>query len=149
MIDLGINDAIVNAGGSTILGINNEMHRSWQVAVRNSEDNTLLFQLNIGNACYSTSSQSNTFLEIENQRYGHILSPTTGMPSNNRHVGLISNNCMAGDIISTGLCNLTADNFLKKIENLKELYPELEGFLIDEKGKITYSTGFKQYIHNQ
>lgn len=149
MIGLGIKDAIVNAGGSTILGINNETHPSWQVAVRDSENDTFLFQLNIGNACYSTSSQSKTFLEIDNQRYGHIISPTTGMPSLNRHVGLISNNCMVGDILSTGLYNLTADHFLNKIAHLKAFYPELEGFLIDEKGKITYSRGFEQYITNK
>lgn len=145
MKKIGINDAVVNAGGSTILGINNEAHDSWQVAVRNSDDDNLLFTLEVGNCCYSTSSQSKTFLEINNQRYGHIISPTTGMPSTNRHVGIISESCMVGDIVSTGVYNLTADEFLKKIEILKKTYPELEGFIMDEKGKITYTRGFEQY----
>lgn len=146
MINLGINDAIVNAGGSTILGINNEAHNSWQIAVRNSEDDSLFFNLELGNCCYSTSSQSKTFLEINNQRYGHIISPSTGMPSSNRHVGIISDSCMVGDIISTGMYNLTANVFLKKMEKLKEMYSEIEGFIIDEKGKITLTNGFEKYI---
>lgn len=146
MISMGINDAIVNAGGSTILGINNELHGLWQIAVRKSEDDSLLFNLKNANCCYSTSSQSKTFLEINNQRYGHIISPSTGMPSSNKHVGIVSSSCMIGDIVSTGVYNLAADKFLNKIESLKKLYPELEGFIIDEKGEITYSRAFDQYI---
>lgn len=146
MIDLGISDAVVNAGGSTILCINNEMHNAWTIAVRNSEDDNLLFNLKIGNSSYSTSSQSKTFLEINNERYGHIIIPSTGKPSNNRHVGIVSDSCMVGDIVSTGVYNLTADEFLGKMQHLKDLYPELEGFLIDEKGKITYTPGFDRYI---
>lgn len=146
MIDLGINDAVVNAGGSTILTINNEAHPLWKIAVRNSDDESLLFYLKIGNSCYSTSSQSKTFLEIDNRRYGHIINPSTGMPSHNKHIGLISNSCMIGDIISTGVYNLTPDKFIDKIADLKHLYPELDGFIIDESGKITFTKGFEQYI---
>lgn len=149
MISLGINDAVVNAGGSTILTLNNEPHPAWKIAVRNPENDKLLFQLKIGNLCYSTSSQSKTCLKIDNQKYGHIICPLTGMPSKNKHVGIISDNCMVGDIVSTGIFNLNTGLFLKKMEELKKLYPEMEGFLIDEKGNITYTSGFKQYITNK
>lgn len=149
MISLGINDAVVNAGGSTILVLNNEAHPAWEIAVRNPEDDSLLFHLKIGNACYSTSSQSKTCLIIDNQRYGHIISPRTGMPSRNKHVGVISDNCMVGDMVSTGVFNLSTDLFLNKMEELKIQYPEIEGFLIDEKGNITYTSGFEQYITNK
>lgn len=146
MQKLGINDAIVNAGGSSILAINNEAHPEWQVAVRNADDDSLLFNLNIGNCSYSTSSQSKTFVEIGGQRYGHILSPKSGMPSQNKHLGIISESAMIGDIISTGLYNRSPDEFLAKMETLRKIYPELEGFIIDKENKITCTQGFKKHV---
>lgn len=146
MLQLGINDAVVNAGGSTILAMNNNIHPSWQVAVRKSDDNSLLFNLNIGNCCYSTSSQANSFVEIDGYRYGHILSPLSGMPSANKHVGIISDGCMVGDIISTGLYNCTSSQFNSKMAMLKTEFSNLEGFLIDKDGAISFTEGFSQFI---
>lgn len=146
MRKLGINDAVVNAGGSTILTINNEAHPTWQITVHDSDDDDLLFYLDIGDCCYSTSSQSKTFVEIDGQRYGHILSPKSGMPSQNKHVGIISDSAMLGDIITTGLFMQTAESFLEKIGLLKQLSPNLEGFIIDKNGKTCLSKGFNQYI---
>lgn len=146
MLELGINDAVVNAGGSTILTINNDVHPSWRIAVRNSDNEELLFNLNVGNCCYSTSSQSKSFVEINGLRYGHILSPLSGMPSLNKHIGIMSDNCMVGDIISTGLYNCTSLDFCDKMKKLKEVYPRLEGFLIDKDAKSVFTDGFSQYI---
>lgn len=129
MREIGIEDAIVNAGGSTIYGINNEAHPSWTVNVRDPQSEELLFDLNISNECYSTSSQSKTFVEIGGKQYGHILSPRTGMPSTNRMIGIVSDSCMVGDIISTGLYNETREGFEKKIIHLNRKYG-VRGFML-------------------
>ena len=94
MLELGINDAIINAGGSTIMAINNESHPRWQVMVRHPQTEEVLFKLNIANQAYSTSSQAKTFVTIDGKEYGHILNPITGFPSANKQVGIISDNCM-------------------------------------------------------
>lgn len=146
MIALGINDAVVNAGGSTILTINSQAHPYWQVAVRDSDNEDLLFKLDIGNCSYSTSSQSKTFVDIDGNHYGHILSPRSGMPSLNKHVGIVSDSAMVGDIVSTGLYNQTSEGFLQKIERLKQHSYNLEGFIIDGDGNTTFTEGFGQYI---
>jgi len=138
----GINDAIINAGGSTIAAITNEAHPFWQIMVRNPDSEALLFKLNIANQCYSTSSQSTTFIEIDGKRYGHILNPKTGFPSGNKQIGIISDSCMLGDIISTGLFNETAQGFLEKIELLSEHY-NIEGFIIDDSNNITYTKALR------
>ncbi|MDH6308376.1 thiamine biosynthesis lipoprotein [Dysgonomonas sp. PFB1-18] len=138
MKEKGINDAIVNAGGSTIAAINNEAHPSWQVMVRNPESEALLFKLNIADQCYSTSSQSTSFVEIDGKRYGHILNAKTGFPSENKQIGIISDSCMLGDIVSTGLFNETAQVFSEKTKLLSEHY-NIEGFIIDENDNITYT----------
>lgn len=141
MIQRGITDAIINAGGSTIKAINNESHPFWQILVREPENEELLFKLNIQNQCYSTSSQAKTFVEINGKKYGHILNPKTGYPSTNKQMGIISDSCMVGDIISTGLFNETKQGFLLKTNLLSQNY-NIKGFLIDEDNNITYSKGF-------
>lgn len=146
MKSLGINDAIVNAGGSTILAINNESHPAWQILVRDPNDDEPMFDLKIGDSCYSTSSQSKTFVEIDGEHYGHIISPSTGMPLQTKHVGVISNNCLFGDIVSTGLYSQTTEGFLEKMKTLKQFDESLEGFIIDKNNKLVHTKGFDEYI---
>lgn len=141
MKELGIKDAIINGGGSTIKAINNESHPLWQVIVKEPQDNSILFKLNISNQAYSTSSQAKTFVNIDGKQYGHILNPKTGFPSTNRHVGIITDNCIIGDIVSTALYNETPEGFLAKAELLSEHY-NIAGFLIDENGLITRTENF-------
>jgi len=140
---MGISDAIVNAGGSTIKAMNDESHPTWEVIARNPENEDVLFRLNISNKCYSTSSQSKTYVDIDDNRYGHILNPLTGYPSSNKQIGVVSDNCMVGDIISTGLFNETTDEFLEKMNLLSETY-KVEGYIMDDKGTVVCTSGFLQ-----
>lgn len=142
MLELGINDAIINAGGSTIMAINNESHPRWQVMVRHPQTEEVLFKLNIANQAYSTSSQAKTFVTIDGKEYGHILNPITGFPSANKQVGIISDNCMIGDMISTALFNESVEGFLKKIDLLSEYY-SIKGFMIDSDNNIIYTQDFR------
>ena len=155
-VKIGIKDAIVNAGGSSIIAID-----EWGIIAENPEDekevlrningmpvritkyeysgngDNDLFEIKIKNMSYSTSNQKNTYLMINNEKYGHIISPKTGFPSQNKQVGVITENAFFGDIISTGLYNQTP---LKFYEIMGKLSCEMEisGFLIDKSGKIYY-----------
>ena len=141
----GITDAIVNAGGSTITGINDQSHPQWQVVVRNPMSGEPMFNISLRNNCFSTSSQDKTFVTIDGRQYGHILSPKTGFPSTTRQVGIVSDDCTTGDIVSTGVYNLAPEAFLETMERLAKIFP-IEGFLMDERGGIVKTKGFDQYI---
>ena len=143
---MGITDAIVNAGGSTIMALADDSHPYWEIAVKHPENNADLFTVNLANKCFSTSAQSKTFVEINGEKYGHIISPKTGYPSANKQIGIISDNCFVGDMVSTGLFNLSGEQF---IEKMKQLSSELnvEGFMIDKHDVSYYSERFKQYIN--
>ncbi len=146
MKSMGISDAIVNAGGSTIYAINNESHDSWPVQVDEAQKGGRpLFQLRISNECFSTSSSENTYIEIAGKRYSHIISPKTGYPSENSQVGIVSPEAMVGDVLSTGLFNFDKDSFSKKMKFLSTKYG-VEGFLVDKNGEITFSDNFERYI---
>ncbi|NDW08938.1 FAD:protein FMN transferase [Dysgonomonas sp. 520] len=145
MQEIGISDAIVNAGGSTIKALANENHPFWTIAVKDPENLKGLFTLKLSNKCFSTSAQNKTFVEINGERYGHILSPRTGFPSTNIQVGIISDDCFTGDLISTGLFNLVGDEFVDKMKHLSDMF-NIEGFMIDKNNNIFFSEKFKQYI---
>jgi len=156
MKKIGIKDAIVNAGGSSIIAID-----EWGIIAENPEDekevlrnvngmpvritkyeysgngDNDLFEIKIKNMSYSTSNQKNTYLMINNEKYGHIISPKTGFPSQNKQVGVITENAFFGDIISTGLYNQTPEGFYEIMEKLS-CEMEISGFLIDKSGKIYY-----------
>ena len=157
MKKIGIKDAIVNAGGSSIIAIN-----EWGIIAENPEEEREilrtekgmpikitqnqyagndeyndLFEIKIKNKSFSTSNQKNTYILINNEKYGHIISPKTGFPSQNKQVGVITENAFFGDIISTGLYNQTPCKFYKIMGKLsKEM--EISGFLIDKDGEIFY-----------
>ena len=165
MKELKIDDAIINAGGSSIAAIN-----GWGIIVENPEpekkllkndDGKILkitkekyegndeyndlFEIEIKDLTYSTSNQVNTFLEIDGEKYGHIISPKTGFPAKNKQIGIITENVFFGDMISTGLYNQTPKNFHEIIKKLsKEI--KIEGYLIDENGEIHYTDGFLEYV---
>lgn len=155
-VKIGIKDAIVNAGGSSIIAID-----EWGIIAENPEDekevlrningmpvritkyeysgngDNDLFEIKIKNMSYSTSNQKNTYLMINNEKYGHIISPKTGFPSQNKQVGVITENAFFGDIISTGLYNQIPEGFYEIMEKLS-CEMEISGFLIDKSRKIYY-----------
>ena len=155
-VKIGIKDAIVNAGGSSIIAID-----EWGIIAENPEDekevlrningmpvritkyeysgngDNDLFEIKIKNMSYSTSNQKNTYLMINNEKYGHIISLKTGFPSQNKQVGVITENAFFGDIISTGLYNQTPEGFYEIMEKLS-CEMEISGFLINKSGKIHY-----------
>ena len=165
MKELKIDDAIINADGSSIAAIN-----GWGIIVENPEpekkllkndDGKILkitkekyegndeyndlFEIEIKDLTYSTSNQVNTFLEIDGEKYGHIISPKTGFPAKNKQIGIITENAFFGDMISTGLYNQTPKNFHEIIKKLSREI-KIEGYLIDENGEIHYTDGFLEYV---
>ena len=83
------------------------------------------------------SYSENSYIDKINKNSGHIISPKTGFPSQNKQVGVITENAFFSDIISTGLYNQTPCKFYEIMVKLsKEM--EVSGFLINKAGKIFY-----------
>lgn len=100
----GITDAIINAGGSTIRGINDETHPQWKVTIPSAfvpEERTRTLALE--NACFSLSGSAHNQLVIEGQTYGHIFDSRTGYPVTTAQVGVITPTAFLGDALSTAL----------------------------------------------
>lgn len=96
MRELGIDDGIINASGSTIYALGPAAGDEWDIAVSDPADNRSAYSFSLLNRCLSTSCQSETFVTVDGKRYGHILDPRTGYPSPNRLV------CIASDPVYDG-----------------------------------------------
>ncbi|MEO2060097.1 MAG: FAD:protein FMN transferase [Mesonia sp.] len=137
----GITDAMINAGGSTIVGINDNEHPNWKVNVPNITENTDLFQLKLKNNCFSTSATNTHSNIIEGKEFGHIINATTGCPSSNYRVGLLTDSCFLGDVLATGLFAIPSNHFLVTLHKIQQDF-KVEGFLINEQGGIISSKNF-------
>lgn len=126
--DNGISDAIINAGGSTIYGLNDESHTHWGVRIPNpsGEEQREMIQ----NECFSLSASIHNFLEIDGKRYGHILNARTGFPSETLQVGVRTQSAFLGDALSTAIFAIEDKNEQRIVQKLKENF-EFEHYRIN------------------
>ena len=137
---MGIDDGIVNAGGSTIYALAPDASQAWDVSVADPLDDGKVYSVSLCNQCFSTSSQSETYVTIAGRRYGHILDPRSGYPSPNRLACMVSDSCAVGDMASTALFNETAETFSGRMAAISRQYG-VEGFLVDASGRCIRSDG--------
>lgn len=127
-----VDDAIINAGGSTIYGINSADNPEWTINIPHPlKENDFLRIEPLSNACFSLSGQVHNYLFINERRYSHILSAASGMPSRNLQVGLFTDSAFWGDAFSTALMASPVEEILAFAASLKALHP-FRGYLIDE-----------------
>nr|WP_322626457.1 FAD:protein FMN transferase [uncultured Flavobacterium sp.] len=119
----GITDAVVNAGGSTIYGINDETHPTWKINIPNVNDaKETLRQITISNQCFSLSACANNNIVINGKKYGHILNSKTGYPVSTMQVGVWSNEAFLGDVLSTALFAVERNNLTETTKRLQSVY---------------------------
>ncbi|MGD8525124.1 MAG: FAD:protein FMN transferase [Thioalkalispiraceae bacterium] len=78
---VGINDAIVNAGGD-LKAIGSHGERAWSVGIRHPRQDGIMAGLAVNdNESVFTSGDYERYFENQGQRYHHILDPRTGYPA--------------------------------------------------------------------
>lgn len=79
--DLGIHNAIINAGGD-LRAIGARGSRPWHIGIRAPRSNDVLASVQIdGDEAVFTSGDYERYFEFEGRRYHHILDPATGYPA--------------------------------------------------------------------
>jgi len=77
----GFDNFFIDAGGDIYGGGRNCLRKSWRVGIRNPLDTTQLADIiQISNLAVTTSGNYEKFLEIQGQRWSHIINPLTGYP---------------------------------------------------------------------
>lgn len=84
LIEGRVQTALLSAGSSSMLaiGAGKREHGGWNTGIRHPGDTTRrLARLRLRDAALATSGSEEQFFEHEGRRYGHIIDPRTGQPS--------------------------------------------------------------------
>lgn len=132
----GVNDAIINAGGSTILCRNDKNHLNWNINLPNPFDENQKFeQLSISNSCFSLSAKSHNYIEIDGKKLGHIFNCKTGFPSNAIQVGVVCKDAFLSDVLSTALFSVEENDFDIVLKELQAHF-DFQAYRIHENGSM-------------
>ncbi len=141
LIDLGVEHALVSAGGDTrILG--DRLGRPWLVGIRDPENpDEVAAMLPLQNEALSTSGDYERFFIEDGVKYHHIINPGTGKSASGlRSVSILGTDSTTTDALSTSIFILGVDEGLALLDELADI----EGVIIDQKGKLYYSEGLKR-----
>ncbi len=135
----GIKSALVNAGGE-IKVIGND----WKIGIQHPRDEKdIIAVVKLENNSVATSGDYEQFFEVNGIRYHHILDPESGYPAKGlQSVTIINQSNTFADALATAVFVMGKDKGMMLIENLNDT----EAMIIDDKGKIFYSSGFKKFL---
>jgi len=138
--DHGINNAMVMAGGDTLIR-GKKGEETWKVGLRDPDrKNGILAVLPLKDEAISTSGDYERFFMKDGVRYHHILDTKTGFPARlSRSVTILAPNATTSDALSTSVFVLGPEKGLALIEGLDNV----EAIIIDPKGRIHLSSGLR------
>lgn len=104
LADLGVQNAIVNAGGD-LRAIGRHGSRPWKIGIREPRDSGILAAIEVsGDESVFTSGDYERYFEFRGRRYHHVIDPRTGYPTRGlASVTIISSQAAAADAACTAL----------------------------------------------
>jgi thiamine biosynthesis lipoprotein len=142
--ELGVNHAIVNIGGDlTVLG--NVNGRPASIGIRSPIAEKPLASLDVaGGETVVTSGNYERYIEIDGQRYNHILNPQSGYPvEHTASVTVVHDDAMLADAAATALMVGGAEEFDALTEALNIDF----ALLIDASGDLRLTRSMDERLH--
>ncbi|MFH1621581.1 MAG: FAD:protein FMN transferase [Candidatus Omnitrophota bacterium] len=99
----GIDSAIINAGGD-IYCLGSKFGNAWKIGLQHPRDKEkTINKLELKDSAVATSGDYEQFMEIEGERYSHIIDPKTGYPVENDIVSVtvIAKDAVTADAVAT------------------------------------------------
>ncbi len=136
----GISEAMVSAGGDSRI-IGDRRGRSWIIGIQNPRDpDGIALRLPLSDSAISTSGDYQRFFIENGQRVHHIINPDTGRSAAASWSATVTGpDAMTTDALSTTIFVLGAVKGIALIENLDGI----DAIIIDNNGKVHYSSGFQ------
>ena len=137
----GVSAGIVNASGDMSAWGVQPNGKPWQVGLVNPKNKDKIFAwFPVNDQAVVTSGDYEKYVLINGKRYGHIINPKTGFPSQ----GVISCTVFApkaelADALSTALFVMGIETGIDFIDQLKQV----EAIMIDDAGKVYTSKNIK------
>jgi len=137
---LGIDHAMVNAGGDTRL-LGDRRGKPWIVGVRDPRnEGRLVTRLPLEDEAISTSGDYERYFEEDGVRYHHILVPGTGRAAREvRSATVIGRDATLTDALSTTVFVLGVERGMELVARMAGV----EAVIVDAEGRIYYSSGLE------
>ncbi|MBN1470126.1 MAG: FAD:protein FMN transferase [Fusobacteriaceae bacterium] len=119
-------------------------NKPFKIGIQNPKKiGELLYTIDLNGKALGVSGDYQTIIELEGNKYHHLIDATTGRQSNyNSLVLVLGENSYKTDLYSTGLFMMKAEDILKYIKNDKTI----DVFIVDKNGKEYFSEGIKKYM---
>lgn len=140
---LGINNAILNAGGD-LRAIGSPGNRPWHIAIRHPSGTGVLAGVDVsGDESVFTSGDYERNFTWKGKTYSHIIDPRTGYPATGTSsVTVIHQDATSADAAATALFVAGPDNWYKIARNMGIKYV----LLVDSNGEIYMNPAMQQRV---
>ncbi len=133
LIELGISNGFINAGGDLYCwGINPE-DELWQIGVKHPRKDGILGVLELSQLGAATSGDYQRYFERDGVRYHHIFNPKTGYPAQGKQsVTVIGPETVLCDALSTAIF------VSQEPEKILEKYPDYGAVIVGSDGNLSF-----------
>jgi len=144
--DLGIENAIINAGGD-LRAIGKHGERPWHIGIRDPRGEGVFASLDIeGDESVFTSGDYERFFESEGHRYHHLIDPRSGYPADKTtSVTVIHTDAATADAAATALFIAGPDEWYRIANKMGIKYV----MLIDKSGTVHMNPAMAKRIKFQ
>jgi len=144
MLQNGIENGVVNAGGDLINWGKDIDEEPWTIGITDPKDKEeIITWLNVSEMSVVTSGNYEKFVEIDGERYSHIINPKTGMPVKQlSSVTVLSIDAEFADAMATSIFVLGREEGLKLVNHLEGV----ECIIIDEQKEMFTSNNINKRI---
>ena len=124
LLEEGIENALVNAGGDIYCLGEYPGGRSWRIGMEHPRDeDEILTVLELKNRAVATSGDYRNYFIRSRLRYSHIIDPHTGRPAQSKvvEVSVMAPDCLTADGLATAIFVMGADkgiDLLRKIDDV-------------------------------
>lgn len=134
---LGIESAIIDAGGDLRLIGTRPGKRSWRIGIQHPrEQGSLIASLDLADTAVVTSGDYERFFVADGVRYHHILDPATGRPASGcRSVTVIAPTAMEADACATAAFVLGPQRGIAFLR----ARPGVRGMIVDAAGALHWT----------
>jgi thiamine biosynthesis lipoprotein len=138
---MGVQDALVNAGGDIRVLGHRSPHKGWLIGVQHPRaQNSLLCQLPLANKAVATSGDYYKCCFRRGHRQPHILDPRRGEPAQGSLTAtVVADQTLVADALATAAFVLGPEEGINLIESL----PGVEGLVVGGDGSIKTSSGLE------
>jgi thiamine biosynthesis lipoprotein len=144
--ELGIENAIVNAGGD-LRAIGDKNGKPWRVGIRHPQGSGVLASIEVsGDESVFTSGNYERYREHQGVHYNHILDPRTGMPVNGvTSVTVLHDNGAVADAAATALVVAGPGEWYRIARKMGIRYV----MLVDDKGIVYMNPAMQRRLKFQ